>query len=493
MNEVSGDGAFAIWISLFGLLLLLPVGLAAGTSNPELKQCHVAVNKSIVLEYPGGVRRVSVANGDLAEAVAVTPNEIMINGKAAGSTSLLVWDGEGHRTLYNLEVDPDRARIDWITRELHEELPGQPVRMDVSGTTVFLRGEVADPVAADRAVEIASVLGKVVNLLNVVIPPSPPQILLKVRFANVDRSVASQFGVNLFTGNGSKTIGASTTGQFGTTPSYTLGQGGGSSVVTDALNILLFRQDIDLGAVIQALESRQLAETLAEPNLLTQSGHPASFLAGGQFPYPTLQGGGSGLGQVTIQFRDFGIRLNFCPTVTLQGTIQLEVEPEVSSLDPANGLTVNGFTVPGLDMRRVETQVELASGQSLVIAGLLDNSVTESLSRIPGLASIPVLGKLFQSRTVTKNHTELLVIVTPEIVRAIDAGQKTPSVSIPVPFLPLGKGSATAGPVTAPGQTLVLPHSGSVPVEVLKPLLTKQEKAADAPKAATTPLPSFKP
>jgi pilus assembly protein CpaC len=192
---------------------------------------------------------------------------------------------------------------------------------------------------------------------------------------------------------------------------------------------------------------------------------------------------------VTIQFRDFGIRLNFCPTVTLQGTIQLEVEPEVSSLDPANGLTVSGFTVPGLDMRRVQTQVELASGQSLVIAGLLDNSVTESLSRIPGLSSIPVLGKLFESRSVQKNHTELLVIVTPEIVRPINPREKLPSVSIPLPFMPLSKGSATAGPVVAPGQTLVLPHPNTVPIEVLKPVITKSEKDAAAP----PPLPSFKP
>jgi pilus assembly protein CpaC len=485
MTGVYRGGPNAIAMCLFGTLLLLPP--AATGVTPQ--QFHVSVNKSMVLEYPSGVRRVSVANGDLAEAVAVSPHEIMINGKTAGATSLLVWDGDGNRMLYDLEIDPDRTRIDLVNRELREELPGQPVRMDVNGPTVFLRGEVADPIAADRAVAIASVLGKVVNLLNVVIPPSPPQVLLKVRFANVDRSVSSQFGVNLFTGNSSKIIGSSTTGQFGTSPSYNLGQAGGSSVVTDALNILLFRPDIDLGAVIQALESKQLAEILAEPNLLTQSGHQASFLAGGQFPYPTLQGGGSGLGQVTIQFRDFGIRLNFCPTVTLQGTIQLEVEPEVSSLDPANGLTVNGFTVPGLDMRRVQTQVELASGQSLVIAGLLDNTVTESLSRIPGLGDIPVLGKLFQSRTVQKNHSELLVIVTPEIVRPISPGEKLPSVSIPLPVMPSGKGSATAGPVAAPGQMLVLPHPNTVPIEVLKPVITKSEKDPAAP----PPLPSFKP
>ncbi|MGC2658445.1 MAG: pilus assembly protein N-terminal domain-containing protein [Bryobacteraceae bacterium] len=469
---------------LLGMLLCVTAAFAAG----EPKEYRVSVNKSMVLEYPSGVRRVSVANGDMAEAIAVSPNEIMINGRTAGSTSLVVWDGEGRRAMYDLEIDPDRTRLDWVKRELHEELPNQTVELDVNGNSIFLRGQVADPIAADRAVAIASVLGKVVNLLQVAIPPSPPQVLLKVRFANVDRSVASQLGVNLFTGNSSKTLAASTTGQFGAVPSYTLGQGNASSVVTDALNILLFRQDIDLGAMIQALESKQLAEILAEPNLLTQSGHPASFLAGGQFPYPTLQGGGSGVGQVTIQFRDFGIRLNFCPTVTLQGTIQLEVEPEVSSLDPANGLTVDGFNVPGLDMRRVQTGVELASGQSLVIAGLLDNSVTESLSRIPGLGSIPFLGKLFQSRAIQKNHSELLVIVTPEIVNPINPGQKTPTLAMPTPFLPLGKGSDVTGPVAAPGQTLLLPHPRTVPIEVLKPAIAKPEKDAAAP-----PLPSFKP
>ena len=176
---------------LLGMLLCVTAAFAAG----EPKEYRVAVNKSMVLEYPGGVRRVSVANGDMAEAIAVSPNEIMINGRTAGSTSLVVWDGEGRRAMYDLEIDPDRTRLDWVNRELHEELPGQTVDLDVNGNSIFLRGQVADPIAADRAVAIASVLGKVVNLLQVAIPPSPPQVLLKVRFANVDRSVASQLGV----------------------------------------------------------------------------------------------------------------------------------------------------------------------------------------------------------------------------------------------------------------------------------------------------------
>jgi pilus assembly protein CpaC len=201
------------------------------------------------------------------------------------------------------------------------------------------------------------------------------------------------------------------------------------------------------------------------------SGRPASFLAGGEFPFPTLQGGGAGVGQVTIQFKEFGIRLNFLPTVTARGTINLVVTPEVSSLDYANGLTVSGATIPGLATRRVQTEVELENGQSFVIAGLLDNQITETLNKIPGLASIPLLGKLFQSRALLKNNSELLVMVTPELVGPIQAGAKLPEVKMEIPFL---KGTAPAPPQT-PGPQITgplppLPKRDSLPIEEIKRL-----------------------
>ncbi|MCU0229251.1 MAG: type II and III secretion system protein, partial [Bryobacterales bacterium] len=225
--------------------------------------------------------------------------------------------------------------------------------------------------------------------------------------------------------------------------------------LTDALNIFLFRPDLNLGSTIRLLRERRLLEVLAEPNLLAINGKPASFLAGGEFPYPILQGGGAGLGQITIRFREFGIRVNFVPTLTSRGTIRLAVEPEVSSLDFANGLSLQGINIPALSVRRVQTEVELEDGQSFVIGGLLDNRVTENLQKIPGLGDIPLLGKLFQSKSLQKNNSELLVMVTPELVRPIVKGGRVPEVEYPVPFLD----GAPTEPKRHPGQE----ETGPVP------------------------------
>jgi pilus assembly protein CpaC len=217
------------------------------------------------------------------------------------------------------------------------------------------------------------------------------------------------------------------------------------------------------------LQAKNILQILAEPNLLTLSGRQASFLAGGEFPFPTLQGGAAGVGQITIQFKEFGIRLNFLPTVTPRGTIHLVVTPEVSSLDYSNGLTVSGYTIPGLSTRRVQTEVELESGQSFVIAGLLDNQVTEQLNKVPGIGDIPILGKLFQSKSVSKTNSELLVTVTPVLVRPIPAGIKPPDLKFPKSFLegtspvpPQTPGPGVTGPVPP------LPTSTSLPVEQVK-------------------------
>jgi pilus assembly protein CpaC len=223
--------------------------------------------------------------------------------------------------------------------------------------------------------------------------------------------------------------------------------------LSSLLNIFYYNPGINLGAVLQDLEARNLLEILAEPNLLTMSGKEASFLAGGQFPFPTLQGGGSGVGQITIQFKEFGVRLNFLPTVTPRGTIRLIVTPEVSSLDYSNGLSISGYTIPGLATRRVQTEIELESGQSFVIAGLLNNQVTEQLSKMPGLANIPLLGKLFQSRSLTKSNSELLVMVTPELVRPIAADAKRPEVAMPLPFVQGSPKAAPQNPTTTEGGT----------------------------------------
>src|SRR5204863_2087944 len=284
--------------------------------------------------------------------------------------------------------------------------------------TAFIHGTVKDLTSADRAVAVASTLGRVVNLLNVQVPPTEAQILLKVRFADVDRAASQELGLNIISTGATNTVGTVSTGAF-SPPSVKPDANGTTITLGEALNVFLFRRDINLGATIKALEAKRLLQILAEPNVLAINGKPASFLAGGEFPYPTLQGGGGGLGAVTIQFREFGVRINFTPSVTPRGTIRLQVTPEVSSLDFANGLNFQGFTIPALSTRRVQTESELEDGQSFVIGGLLDNRLTETLSKIPGLANIPLLGKLFQSRTVNRNNTELLVLVTPELVRPI--------------------------------------------------------------------------
>jgi pilus assembly protein CpaC len=466
-----------------------PSVTAAGVRPEAHGRLTVTVDKSIVLEMPAGAERVSVASGDLAEAVVVSPTEIMLNGKAPGATTVVVWDTAGERSIFDLDIEPSKARLEVIRAQLEQELPGQVISVAQAGPDVFLTGTAENLVSADRAVALASVLGKVVNLLRVAVPKSEPQVLLRVKFANVDRTASLQLGANLFSAN-TKLTGASSTGQYGGQPAVSIAQTPAQTTLSQLLNIFIYRPDLNIGAVIQALETKQLAQILAEPNLLAISGHQASFLAGGQFPYPTLQGGGNGVGQITIQFRDFGIRLNFRPTVTVRGTILLDVEPEVSSLDPANGLTISGYTIPGLDTQRVQTQVELASGQSFVIAGLLNNQVTQTINKIPGLSSLPIFGKLFQSRSLLKNNSELLVIVTPEIVEPIEAGQRVPSLPMPLPL-----SAATAEALhQPPSHTPARSVPAAIPIEVLRPPVAA-EPAASSPSggfkpAAMAPAPS---
>jgi pilus assembly protein CpaC len=212
------------------------------------------------------------------------------------------------------------------------------------------------------------------------------------------------------------------------------------------------------------LETNGVLQVLSEPNVLTGNGKEGSFLAGGQYPYPVVQGiTGSGAGAVTIQFKDFGVRLNFIPTITPRGTIRLQVAPEVSSLDFANGITISGFTVPGIDVRKVKTEVELSEGQSFAIGGLLDNRSTKNFAKIPFLGDIPVLGKFFQSISDSKTNTELVVIVTPEIVNPIPTGAPLPGLNYPNKFLP--PNSTT--PMTPDVETTVSKPPPTMPVEAL--------------------------
>ena len=249
-----------------------------------------------------------------------------------------------------------------------------------------------------------------------------------------------------------------------------IGSNGVTATISNFLNLFFFRPDLNLGATIEALQTAGVVEVLAEPNVLAENGKQASFLAGGEFPYPVVQGGGvGGTNAVTIQFRQFGVRLNFIPTVTPRGTIRLQVAPEVSALDFANGIQISGFTVPAITVRNVNTEVELSEGQSFAIGGLLDNRETEVFNKIPFIGDIPILGKFFQSKQKNRTNTELMVIVTPQLVRPTPSGQTIAGPNFPVPFLPPntpGKQMATPGQ-NVTGPVAVVPPTPSMPVESL--------------------------
>jgi pilus assembly protein CpaC len=428
----------------------------------------VVVGRSVLLDCAQPVTRVAVGLGDFAEATVITPTEVMVNGKAAGETSLILWEQGGSREFFNITVRASLSgsndQLETIRRELRKELPGQSLTVSAQNGSVFLRGTVKDLTSSDRAVQIASVGGKVVNLLDVEVPAAKPQILLKVVFASVDRTRSKELGINIFSTGLGNTIGAVTTGQF-SPPSVTDTGGTPLATLSGDLNLFAFFPGLNLGATIQALETKGLVEVLSEPNILAEDGKQGSLLAGGEYPYPVVQGGTAGSApSVTIMFKEYGVRLNFIPKITPQGTIRLQVAPEVSSLDFTNEVEIAGFEVPAIDVRRVKTEVELAAGQSFAIGGLLDNRETETFQKIPFIGSIPILGKFFQSVSRSKTNTELIVIVTPEIVQPIPAGTAPPKLNYPEPFLPPNSNI----PMTTPeNKTAAAPPPATMPVEKL--------------------------
>jgi len=269
--------------------------------------------------------------------------------------------------------------------------------------------------------------------------PEPRQILLQVKFAAINRVALSQIGFNLFSTN-NKLLGGLSTEQF-TPPRFSQLQPGTPSTVSfsDLLNLFAFRPDIGLGSTIKALEERDLLQILAEPNLIVLDGKDASFLAGGSFPFPTITTtptGGATAPVITVQFKPFGVKLDFTPTVTAQGAIDLKVAPEVSSLDYTNAVTLQGFVIPALSQRRAETEVILKDGESFAIAGLINNQVTETADKLIGLGDIPILGKLFRSRSTQKSTDELLVVITPHFVKPLTPEEKAKLPDMPTAFLP---------------------------------------------------------
>lgn len=436
----------------------------------------VTVGKSLIIDSPLNIQRVHVANGDLAEAVAVNPKEVLINGKLPGETSLIVWQQNGARLVYDLTVRMSTIKLDAVRQQLAREFPSDDINVTFENDTAFVRGRVKDVTAADRVMAISGTLGKAVNLLRVDVPAVEPQVLLKVRFANVDRSAGMQLGLNIWSTAFNQGTGLGTT-----QPALHPDPSGLIPVLPDA-NILILRNDINLVAELRALQTKNLLEFLAEPDLLAISGEPASFLAGGEFPFPLVQPNSNGAAVVTISWREYGVRLNFLPNATPRGTIRLKVQPEVSSLDYTNAVVIAGYTVPALISRRVQTEVELESGQSFIIAGLLDHQTTESFSKVPGIGNIPVLGKLFQQKVTNKTNNELLVIITPELVRPMPAGSKLPELNFPTKFLP----ENSPGPFEHPGMNQTGPVPVKPPTETLPYELLMQPKKENPPTANPT-------
>jgi pilus assembly protein CpaC len=432
-------------IFLTVLLIKLVDGNLEGQTKKQqvsdVPQLTVIASKSIIVNTAEPIERVSVTDSAIAEPIPISPQQVMIHGRTPGIVSLILWDKTGKSTSYDLVVEVD---ISLLQRQLEEQFPTENINVSSAKGSVVLAGTASDPHVVEKAIEIAgSFAPKVINLLQLPPPPDAEQILLQVKFADVDRSATQNLGINLISTGATNTIGSTSTQQYGapfsglSLQTHSPATGPGISVsqtLQDVLNIFFFRPDLNFGATIKALQQKNLLQILAEPNLLASNGKEASFLAGGEFPFPVVQGG-QNINTVTIQFKEFGVRLNFTPNVTPSGKIRLKVKPEVSALDFTNAVTIAGFFVPALSTRRAETEIELSDGQSFAIAGLIDNRLSEVANKIPGLGDLPVLGYLFKSRQLQKSKTELMVLVTPKFVKPLNPDQLPPIPEDPKPFL----------------------------------------------------------
>jgi pilus assembly protein CpaC len=398
------------------LLLAALLGPVTGAARavgqtPVGEALTIARGTSTLVTSTTPIQRVSIGDPEVADAVVVSTREVLVNAKKLGSTTLIVWDTQGGRSLYQLEVTVDAAALE---RQLRTLFPTQQIAVTASGNILILSGRVTDASVARRALEIARGTGATV-IENLSIPPAR-QVLLQVRFAEVSRSSALQLGTRFGGGETSARLNPETPSE-GDTFVETLSDG--------LVRLLLFNDNVQFSALVEALQTRGLFRSLAEPNLLAIEGKEASFLAGGEIPIPVPQGGQSNT--VVVQFKEFGIRLRFTPRVTIAGNIRLEVAPEVSSLDYANAIQFSGFLIPALRTRRADTEIELRPGQTFAIAGLMDNAIQNNRGKIPFLGDIPILGPLFRSRDMQQSRTELLVLVTPQVVQPGDQTQAVPT------------------------------------------------------------------
>jgi len=420
--------------------VVLAVCCCAVGQTPAAHEVTLVEGRGRLLQFQRDITTLVVSEPKIADAVVVSPREVMINAKGPGTTTVVVWETGSDPVQYDVRVNKDDRDWEQFTQKMQDNAGDSPIGVTGTGETIVLTGTVKSAEDSKRLAGLAQTHAKtVINLLKS--PPAPElrQILLQVKFAALNRVALSQVGFNLFS-TSNKLQGVSSTEQF-SPPRVSALQPGTPQTVnfSDLLNLFAFRPDLGIGATIKALEERDLLQILAEPNLLVLEGKDASFLAGGQFPFPTITTtptGGATSPVVTVQFKPFGVKLDFTPTITAQGAIDLKVAPEVSSLDYSNAVTLQGFLIPAIAQRRIETEVVLKDGESFAIAGLIDNRVQETVDKLPGIGNLPIIGRLFSSHSTQKSDDELLVVITPHFVRPLSPEEKAKMPDMPQTFLP---------------------------------------------------------
>ena len=450
---------------------------------------RLMVGRSTVVNVGTPIARVSLTTADIADALVTSPSELLINGKMPGTISMFVWDRAGGIKKYEVIVQRDLARL---SEQIEQLFPGEKIEVRSNGKDIVLAGTVRDKAVMEKAVNLAAGYvdkkEEVVNLLALQAGAPSNQVLLKVRFAEVSRSALTELGASFFTSaNGfHDVLGRVGTNQF---PGPTFDNSGSQNklVFSDFLNFFVLDVKNDLGLVIKALQTRGLLQSLAEPNLVAESGKEASFLAGGEIPIPIAQPGQGGI-SVTVQYKEFGIRLNFTPIVN-GDRVHLHVKPEVSSLDYNNAVLLQGFRIPALTTRRTETELELMNGQTFAIAGLINNQMNKTLQKVPGIGDIPILGLLFQSQAAQKDRTELVVMITPVILPNNSPGVTPTMPNIQEPYLPTfppKKGVDTPPPsFTQPrGSAAIAPAPTPAPTVAPTPVPTAPTPTAQTDHAA---------
>lgn len=417
----------------------LPISLPQGAALLNLEAevpVHLLIGHSMFLKTTYRLRRVYVGSPTVLQSFIPSPQEVVITAVKPGTSSVALWNTDGQSVLYAVSADLDVSKL---RRSMEQALPGQDIRVDSQEGRVYLSGTVSGDPAYQEAIKLASSYSKDVVSSLAVTYVHPPQVRLQVRIAEVDRTKLDQFGFSFFSGG--RNTAATSTQQFtsvGTTQTSTASGLGANPVqvglaVSNPLNFLLYNSKLNIGAAMADLEARNILQILAEPTITTISGHEGDFLSGGEFPYPVIQGGAGNFASVTIMFQPYGVKLKFTPTVNSDGTILLKVAPEVSALDYTNTVTISGYTVPAISTRKAETEVELRSGQSFSISGLLDHRTTVLLDATPGIAKVPILGELFKSKNNTHSVAELVVIVTATVVDPLELGPRpaTPKMALP--------------------------------------------------------------